>query len=50
MDIFPDFMKWRGGNKTTYWENRNNPKGSRTVDHHYHDGDDELVIPPDGAK
>ena len=26
------FIKWRGGNKMTYWENRNNPEGGRRVD------------------
>ena len=31
LEVSLDFIKWRGGNKMTYRENRNNAEGSRRV-------------------
>ena len=30
--FFYSFIKWRSGNKMTYWENCNNSEGSRRLD------------------
>ena len=54
MDIFSRFsFKWRGGNKMTYRENRNNPEDSRRVYDQVDsvkrklDGVVDSMIPPD---